>query len=179
MNADWIIVVLLAIMLLQYERDSRYLRTIAKCVCKIAGQPFPASVTISQLSMLPAPDSGKVATSNALSAGGLFHRSFMAITGVPVGGSGTFTETPVPAGSAFPAGTAMLWASSDPLLTLVPSADGTSVVATLDPSAIVGGSATLTFTGTSGSQSATGSVTVPYLSAVIPFPTSVTINQVA
>lgn len=53
----------------------------------------------------------------------------MAITGVKVGGAGTFTETPLPAGATLPAGVIPVWSTTDTLVTLTPSTDGTSVVA--------------------------------------------------
>ena len=58
------------------------------------------------------------------------------ITGVPVGGSGTFQESFVPTNAALPAGASIVitWTVDDPNVTLAPSADGTSVVASVDPS---------------------------------------------
>ena len=55
------------------------------------------------------------------------------ITGVPVGGSGNFVESFVPSNSALPAGATLsvTWTVDDPNVTLAPSADGTSVVASV------------------------------------------------
>jgi hypothetical protein len=56
------------------------------------------------------------------------------ITGVPLGGQGTFVETPLPTGDSLPAGVIPVWTCPDNLVTLTPSSDGTSCVALVDAS---------------------------------------------
>ena len=55
--------------------------------------------------------------------------SHMAITGIVLGATGTFTGTPVPPGSALQAGSIPTWSADDPLVTLTPAVDGLSVAA--------------------------------------------------
>ena len=106
------------------------------------------------------------------------------ITGVPVGGSGTFQESFVPTNAAMPAGSVLsvTWTVDDPLVTLTPSADGTSVVASVDIKdtatsfnlTAVGNSAVF-FPAAIGS----GPVSVPILPTPAPLPTSLAVNQTA
>ena len=103
------------------------------------------------------------------------------INGIAVGGTGTFTETPQPAGSSV-GSQVPVWTSSDSANTsLTPSADGSSVNVSVGAGAPVGGSFTLTATVTSadGSQTAAGSANVPYLAGASNFPTSLDITQTA
>jgi hypothetical protein len=99
----------------------------------------------------------------------------MAITGIVAGLTGTFTETPTPAGSTIPAGTIPQWTSSDPTVTLTPSADGTQVVAAV-PATFTAPSFTLTVANQDGSfpTPATIPVTQPVIAQ-----TGFTIDQVA
>lgn len=105
------------------------------------------------------------------------------ITGVPVGGSGTFQESFVPTNAALPAGASITitWTVDDPLVTLAPSADGTSVVATVDPTDTAT-SFNLTATGNSSALPGpitSGPVNVPILPTPPPLPTSLAVNQAA
>lgn len=106
----------------------------------------------------------------------------MAITGVPLGGSGVFGESPTPAGSAFPAGTKFSWSADDPNVVLTPSADGTQVTAAV-PASDPATSFTLAFLTDFTPQGDTAPVqavaSVPILPAVIPTPTGAVINQLS
>lgn len=91
------------------------------------------------------------------------------INGIVKGSVGTFTETPSPAGSSLQAGNVPVWTSDDPLTTLTPSADGTSVsVAT--SAADTAASFNLTVSGVSSDGTAIStSANVPLLPpAVVP-----------
>jgi len=105
----------------------------------------------------------------------------MPITGVPVGGSGTFQESGLPAGSVFPAGTTFVWSSSDTANTaLTPSTDGTQVAMAVGAGATVGGSTTLSCVATlPGGGTVTGSASVPYLPGAVTTPTSIQIDQLS
>ena len=105
----------------------------------------------------------------------------MPITGVPVGGSGVFQESGLPAGSVFPTGTTFLWSSSDTANTsLTPSTDGTQVAMAVGAGATVGGSTTLSCVATlPGGVSVSGSATVPYLAGAPVVPTSIQIDQLS
>jgi hypothetical protein len=149
--------------MLKVDQHEKHLREIAFCLCDIAK-------TLRQL-IPPKP------TSLQISQGG-----FM-ITGVPVGGSGTFVESFVPSNSALPAGAVLsvTWTVDDPLVTLAPSADGTSVVASVAASDTAT-SFNLTATGTSAALPGpitSGPVNVPILPAPPPLPTSLAVNQTA
>lgn len=103
----------------------------------------------------------------------------MAITGIVKGQTGTFTETPLPAGGALQAGNIPVWTSDDSLTTLTPSADGTSVaVATSasDPATQFN----LTVSGVASDGTAISSTAIVPLtpSAVVPA-TGFDINQTA
>ena len=105
------------------------------------------------------------------------------ITGVPVGGSGTFVESFVPSNAALPAGASIVitWTVDDPNVTLAPSADGTSVVASVAASDTAT-SFNLTATGTSAALPGpitSGPVNVPILPTPPPLPTSLAVNQTA
>lgn len=105
------------------------------------------------------------------------------ITGVQVGGSGTFQESFVPTNAALPAGATLsvTWTVDDPKVTLAPSPDGTSVVATVDPSDTAT-SFNLTATGTSAALPGpitSGAVNVPILPTPAPLPTSLSVDQIA
>jgi hypothetical protein len=100
----------------------------------------------------------------------------MAITGIVKGAVGNFSETPTPAGGQLQAGNIPVWTSDDPLTTLTPSADGTTVaVATsaTDPAT----SFNLTVSGVaSDGTKITGTANVPLTAAVVPA-TGFAINQ--
>jgi hypothetical protein len=105
------------------------------------------------------------------------------ITGVTAGSSATFVESYVPANAALPAGASIsiVWTVDDTLVTLTPSADGTQVVAAIDPSDTAT-SFNLTATGTSSALPGpitSGPVNVPILPAAPPLPTALAIDQVA
>lgn len=107
----------------------------------------------------------------------------MPITGVPVGGSGTFVESLVPTNAALPAGQVLTvtWSVSDPTVTMVVSPDGTSVVVSV-PAGNTNSSFNLTATGTSPALSApitSGPVAIPIIPTPPPLPTALTINQTA
>jgi len=86
----------------------------------------------------------------------------MAITGVVLGGSGTFTEKP---NGALQAGSVPAWSSTDTSVTLAPSGDGTSCVVSV-AAADVNPSFPLTVTGVnSAGASISTTVTVPILPA--------------
>lgn len=104
------------------------------------------------------------------------------ITGVQVGGSGTFQESFVPTNAALPAGQqlSVTWTVDDPLVTLAPSA-GTSVVASVDPTDTAT-SFNLTARGTSAALPGpitSGPVNVPIIPQPAPLPTSLAVNQTA
>jgi hypothetical protein len=103
------------------------------------------------------------------------------ITGVPVGGSGTFQESFVPSNAALPAGAVLsvTWTVDDPNVTLAPSSDGSSVVASVAASDTAT-SFNLTATGTSAALPGpitSGPVNVPILPAPPPLPTALAVNQ--
>lgn len=103
--------------------------------------------------------------------------SNMAITGVPLGGTGTFTETPTPAGGQLQAGNIPVWTVDDTLVTLTPSADGTSVTCAVDPSD-TGTSFNLTCSGVASDGTAISTAAnVPILAAVPPPATGFEIDQ--
>jgi len=105
---------------------------------------------------------------------------FMAITGVTAGGSGTFQETPAPAGSlGLQAGSVPTYSVDDPAVTLGPSPDGdvTKVVASV-PATDTGASFNLTVSGTNTAGSAISSVfNIPILPAAATVSTGFTLNQ--
>lgn len=106
----------------------------------------------------------------------------MAITGIAVGATGTFGESPsAPPGAVEPSGTVRVWSTSDTANTsLTPSADGTSVAVAVGTSAPVGGSFVLTVTDTfPDATTAVGTATVPYLAPPTPEPTALQINQLS
>ncbi len=105
------------------------------------------------------------------------------ITGIPVGGKGSFTALPVPAGSVILGGAIPVFVSDSPLAVVSNSADGLSTVVTVDPSAVVGQSFNLSISVTNSDGSvASGTASVPFLAAPPPPPVQVTsfdINQTA
>jgi hypothetical protein len=105
------------------------------------------------------------------------------ITGVPVGGSGTFVESFVPTNAALPVGAVLsvVWTVDDPLVTLAPSADGTSVVASVGATDTAA-AFNLTATGSSAALPApitSGPVSVPIIPLPPPLPTSLSVTQTA
>ena len=101
----------------------------------------------------------------------------MAITGIVVGATGTFTETPSPAGSALQAGNIPAWTVDDTTVTLVPAADGTAVQATV-PSGHAPASFNLTCSGVnSAGATISTTVAVPILPLPVTPATGFDINQ--
>jgi hypothetical protein len=138
----------------------------ARCICKAFRElisllfPVPTSIKINQI-------------------GG---SSDMAITGIVVGATGTFQESPsAPPGAVEPAGTTRVWTTSDSVNTaLTPSADGTTVAVAVLATAPVGSSFVLTITDTfPDGKTATGSATVPFLPVPAPEPTALAVNQLS
>jgi hypothetical protein len=120
-------------------------------------------------------------------------KGYPMITGIQVGGSGTFQESYIPVNAALPAGASLslVWTADDPLVTLAPDAAGDSVVATVPAGDTQGsapagqqGSFNLTVTGTFSGISPlpapiTGTANVPIMPAPAPLPTGLEINQTA
>jgi hypothetical protein len=106
--------------------------------------------------------------------------ALMPITGVPVGGSGTFQETPDPPGSTLVGNPT--FTSDHPEVTLSPSpdADPTKVVATASSTAVAGSAFNLTVSGTNTLGTAISTVfSVPILPAVPPVATGFTLTQLS
>jgi hypothetical protein len=108
------------------------------------------------------------------------------ILGITLGNVGTFnTIVTAPSGAAFPAGTQFQWASSDPLTTLTPSADTTSVAVattTSDTATSLTLTCTSTFTPPGASAPLSATATVPLNAPApppVPTPTAFAINQVS
>jgi hypothetical protein len=105
--------------------------------------------------------------------------SGMAIIGIVKGATGTFVETPAPAGGQLQAGNIPVWTSDDTLTTLTPSTDGTSVnVATsaTDPAT----SLNLKVSGVASDGTAISTtVNVPLLPPAVVPATGFTVNQTA
>ncbi len=101
------------------------------------------------------------------------------ITGVTKGSQGTFTETPVPVGGALQAGDIPSWSSDDATVGLQPSADGTSVIASV-PADSTATSFNLTVNGinSQGTKIQT-TVSVPILAPAPPPATGFQIDQIA
>jgi hypothetical protein len=99
------------------------------------------------------------------------------ITGVPVGGTGHFVATPIPANGQFQAGSVPRWSTGDPSVTLTPSTDGLSVDANVSATETLP-SFGLTFDGVSSNGNAINkTVTVPILAAAPVPATDVDITQ--
>jgi hypothetical protein len=94
----------------------------------------------------------------------------MAITGITVGGQGTFQVEPVPSTASLPQGVTPQWTASDPSISLAASSDGTSVVAS-----VPAGSTLTTFNLTVVVGSFQDTVPVPVITPL----TGVTITQTA
>jgi len=105
--------------------------------------------------------------------------SGMAITGIVKGATGTFTETPTPAGGQLQTGNIPVWTSDDPNTSLTPSADGASVnVATSATDAAT--SFNLTVSGIASDGTAiSSSANVPLLPPAVVPATGFDINQTA
>jgi len=105
--------------------------------------------------------------------------SGMAITGIVKGATGTFTETPTPAGGQLQTGDIPVWTSDDPNTSLTPSADGASVnVATSATDAAA--SFNLTVSGIASDGTAiSSSANVPLLPPAVVPATGFDINQTA
>jgi len=114
----------------------------------------------------------------------------MSITGINVGGSGTFEADPVPSTSTFPAGTVNTWTADDPSITITPAnpadPEDTQVIVTV-PSTDTNTSFNLTVSaqmppatpGGTPPAALTNTVSVPIIPAPPQPPTGVVINQVA
>jgi hypothetical protein len=111
------------------------------------------------------------------------------ITGVNVGGSGTFVANPIPDTSAFPSGTVNTWTASDPSIGLAPANPSDPQEAEVVAS-VPAGSTLASFdlsvsvqmppdsTGTTPAPLTT-TVTIPVIAAPPPVPTGVSIDQVS
>ena len=110
----------------------------------------------------------------------------MAITGTPAGGTSTFSESPVQADGVTPgalqAGSVPTWTSTDPLVSITASSDGTSASVAVSASDTAA-SYPLTVSGVNSAGTAISTtVTVPILPAVVPPPvpaTSFSVSQSA
>jgi multisubunit Na+/H+ antiporter MnhC subunit len=101
----------------------------------------------------------------------------MAINGVPVGGTGTFAATTVPAGSVLPTGVVPVWSSSDVTTATVASPNPDATGLTTVVTGIKTGTITLTVSATLPDNSvAQGSAVVPINAGEVK---SFTINQTA
>lgn len=100
----------------------------------------------------------------------------MAITGVKVGGQGTFTATPLPPGATLPQGVVPTWQASDPSVQLTPAADGLSTVAAVPAGATITSFDLSVAATLPDGSTPSGKVTVPVLSADV---TSFQIDQTA
>jgi hypothetical protein len=133
------------------------LRNIAFCICRL---------------VLPSPATGFKIQQQA-------EGESMAITGVPVGGTGTFVAVTDPPGSALQAGNIPAWTVDDTLVSITPSADGFSVNASVG-AADTAASFNLTISGVSSNGSAISTVTnVPILPGVAVPATGFVVNQTA
>lgn len=150
----------------ELERIERKLDLICRLLFRILDleeeEDLPRALEINQIS-----DEGEIAM----------------ITGVAIGGKGTFVESFVPSNAALPAGAVLTvtWTADDPLVTLVPSSDGTSVVASV-AATDTAKAFNLTAAGISTALPGpitSGPVSVPILPAPPPLPTSLAINQTA
>jgi hypothetical protein len=107
------------------------------------------------------------------------------ILGITLGNVGTFnTIVTAPAGAIFPAGVQFAWSSSDPLTTLTPSADTTTVAiatTTSDTAASFALTCGATFTapGATSPTTLTATATVPLNAPVSTVPSAFSINQVS
>lgn len=102
----------------------------------------------------------------------------MPITGIVVGQSGVFQETPTPPGAVIPAGSIPVWTTSDTTNTaLTPSADGTQVAVAVSASAPVGGSFVLTVTNQDGTFPTPS--TVLFLASAPPAQTGFQVDQIS
>lgn len=107
----------------------------------------------------------------------------MPITGITAGGQpGVFAESPLPAGSVFPAGTTFTWATDDPAASigLTPSSDGIQVTAAV-PATFTAPSFGLACTAQmpGGVAGITASVAVPVSQPAPAVPSAMEINQVS
>jgi hypothetical protein len=89
------------------------------------------------------------------------------ITGIPAGGTGTFSLGTQPPGSIIKAGAVPVWVSDSALAVAVPSADGLTCVVTVDPSATVGAAFNLSVSVQQTAGVAAGTASVPILSPTV------------
>ena len=101
----------------------------------------------------------------------------MPITGIVVGATGVFTETPTPPGSALQTGSVPSWSADDATIVLTPAADGTSVSAAV-PAGHAPTSFNLTCSGVNSAGAAISTtVAVPILPPPVTPATGFDINQ--
>jgi hypothetical protein len=154
-------------------RESDYtaeLRAAAKLLEEISDQQQKIAICLCKI-VLPSP-----ATSFKIIQTG---DSSMAINGIPVGGMGSFSEVPDPPGSSLQPGNIPVWSSDDPLTSLTPSADGTSVSVSV-ASSDTASSFNLTVSGVSSNGNAISKTdSVPILPAVVVPATGFVISQTA
>jgi len=101
------------------------------------------------------------------------------ITGVPLGGAGTFAVTPIPPNGKLQTGSVPQWTTGDTSVTLTPAADGLSCVANVAAGETLP-SFGLTCTATSSDGTPlTATVSVPILAAVVVPATALSIDQIA
>lgn len=104
------------------------------------------------------------------------------ITGIPVGGTGVFSETDLPANSVDPVGSVRKWGTDDSVNTAItPSADNKQVAVAVGASAPVGGQFNLSFTDTfpDGTSASSGPIPVPFLAAAAVKPNDFRVDQVS
>ena len=148
---------------------SRELKAIAHYLKEISESQHKIAVCLCKL-VLPSPATGFKINQRG---------GDMAINGIPVGGMGTFMEVPDPPGSSLQPGNIPVWTSDDPLTSLTPSADGTSVNVAVS-SSDTAASFNLTVSGVSSNGNAiSSSVNVPILPAVVVPATGFVISQTA
>jgi hypothetical protein len=103
--------------------------------------------------------------------------ALMPITGVPVGGSGTFQETPDPPGSTLVG--APSFSSDHPEVVLSPAPDPTMIIATASSTAVPGATFNLTVSGTNTLNAPISTVfSIPIIPAVV-VATGFTLNQIS
>lgn len=101
----------------------------------------------------------------------------VAITGIVLAATGVFAETLTPVGGALQAGSIPKWSADDPMVSLTPSADGTSC-AVATSAADTATSFNLTVSGVNSAGAAiSSSVNVPLLPVAAVPATGFSINQ--
>ena len=101
------------------------------------------------------------------------------ITGVPLGGTGTFKATLTPPGGQLQRGSTPQWATGDASVTLTPSSDGMQVdAAVASTETLTSFGLTFSAVGSDGNPF-TASTSVPILAAAVVPATGATIDQIA